>query len=591
MHGLNVRNYRTTIKKRIFGNQKRKGFLKTLEAVIAGLMLLMYMNYFSAAPLKIKGTEARNYMTYSTLLMATTMSDAQNTLYSLDEDASSRLLRILSGRESKIKFYLNGIPRKYLYVGFLLPPEGKFSVSLNTINQVPCSNTTNCTAITGKCIEFDLDGNTAYFVNESVIALLNESGLCDPNRPDLMIYPQMQFEYGGHYYKFLRKVETGSRTINLDFLKIDRYVAFHRKYPELSTGSFYLNGKDIHIYFDPITYQFLTPDLDAVLIFNRSNGFSPEEVEALREFAEKEGGILWVADVNASFPTLLGDLVGVRWNGSYIYPGSAAPSIFNYYLSNLSNARYIDGYEVVEYFEHLWIGIPTHLLNLSAPGVNISCIVSGNTTRPIRYGWLNVSGEPHAFIVLNESSPVYNTLYIAKHPDDLDLCDAPNDYIRVNETNNTFWLNVSIGGQYYLNNITLRKIQPYSGSPIYFTFNRTHVFRDLTPVEEGYNAIIPIKNDSTRLIVHSLYDRVADGQFPAPVLILQEINNTYRSGWMTAQINGTDEEELFADALLWVMRKHSYKMLTDRGYQYSFVIPVAWINETKLIGSAEIRVW
>ncbi len=559
---------------------KKKGFLKTLEAVIAGLLLLSYMVWFSAKPVEVRGLEAKNYKLYATLLMASLNSNVSDVLLKADEDSASELLRELSGTEARMRFHLKEIPRKEIWVGYLLEPKNKHNVTLDlSVDETNCSSTSKCTVFGAKstCAEFRLGSHTLYFVNRTYVAPLNSSDQCDPN---LLIPVQGYFDYNGkEYYVFARVIQNSQSNYTLVFLNHTTYqINFYNPHPSLF-HRFYLNGKEIYLYFTPVTYDMLTLDLDAIIIVNRTLAqISDDELEAISRFAESGGGILLVNDVDKQYDIL--NLIGLKWNGSASGP-DGSDSVF----LDILKKNYVKGYEFVEFFEHAYYPVTMDYLNLSRPGVNVSCISYSGI---VFEGNLTVRDKVYPFIVVNDTtSPFYDTVYVSKDGD-WDFCDGDNS-TPIKEKD-VFELEDSSSG--VVNNITLEKIPGtlHTGA-VYFTFNRNHRFRDMSlAVGTNKNMLIPVKNDTTRIIIHSEMERVG-GTFPAPVLILQEINNTYRAGWMTSSLKGDDEWKILRDAVLWVARKVSYAALREQGYTYSVSFPIAWVNETKLMGIAELRIW
>ncbi len=545
----------------------RHGFMRTVEAVFAGVIIFIFFSTLSLQAPEISGLDAKKVREVSSLLAVATVSNASAVLINADETSSSELLRNMLADYMKIDFELRDIPKKDIRIGFWIDDVFERTTTQN-------EDCAQCPGLTGSCGTFLLDSQTACFNNRNYI-YFDYSGDRDygDEKPILLhqIFtpPGSENRYSWSNYRVL------ASDYILSFMNLSEMYGV----TQLITNEFILNGRKSTIYFIPIHNHSDVFGIDAILILNRTR-FSPEEIEMLSGFMRDGNGLVWISDISdpADAQNML-NLLGLRWVSSDV-SGTDSSVITNPRLLE----SYTPTYNFAVYLNSSLYGVQTVPITSSKvpEDLDASCIPNWDTSR---YGVFELNRKRYPFLLVRDTDS-YSSLYV-DYDGDNTFCEVP-DEIRIKLGS---WFNVTRDRW-----ILFADADRELGTRFYFSLNISYEYHDFTNVglgTAGINRVYPTTNESAYvpLILNSKTYTVDGLTKNVAALVLNAVNYTSRIAWMPSSLAGNDEWKIVRDVLVWVSRQKSFEYGKFMKYSDEVMYPVLWRGNATLLGEVVVKIW
>ncbi len=543
-----------------------KAFVRTIEAVFAGAMILIYFSTLSLQPPEIMGFEAKKIREVSTLLAVATLSNASDVFLYGEYSSSAALMSNLLYEPLKIGFELGEIPKKKIRVGYWV--EDFFT---RNVVQSPGQCVSKCPGLSGRCGQFQLDTQDGCLNNYTYI-VFDYDGDGDYGDENPITLHQV-FTPPGSTNRYMWEKYVISGNVDMYFMNLSKM----REISQKITNSFILNERESTIYFVPVCNETYMKDLDDLVIINKTS-FTDEEIKILADFIHDGGGVVWVADVDgpAGLENIL-ELLGLRWVNTNVV-GSDGDVIVNPRLLK----AYRSTHEFSIYLTWGFYEVGTISVGAVVPAPIINCIPNSGTAK---FGILTLSRSDYPFILVYDGTE-YSTLYI-DYDDDYNFCEVPDSNpIHIGE-----WFNVSD-----TNRVIFGEAERMTGSRAYFGLNTSHHYADFTNVGaggNGKNRIYPASNESAYAVLVSntkTYD--VNGVIRnVAAAIFNEVNGTYRVAWIPSSLVGADEWKLVRDAIIWTSKKEMVESTQGLEHKTEIEYPIIWHRNTTFIGSAEVKIW
>ena len=544
-------------------NKQNKGFVRTVEAIIAGLMVFTYLSFFSFKAPKIQGLEKEKYSSIENLLIVASTSNASFVLIHAPSESSTRMLRDLLPNHEKIEFFLEDLPKKEIKIGIWIN-----DTNVKKIKAYPC----NCISpLSGTCYCFKFL-NLNGVVNNYTYIGIDENGDGVVNLTELNLPYQLINLGDKGVYAFGKFLEENNHLV-LDVLNITPYYFLFEQIPSINI----INGKTFFIYKIPVYYGSILTPIDVILFYNET--YPINKYYPMIQNYTSSGGCIFLF-TNLTFSTLsynVSKLFGIHWaqikpisiNTKYVavFSNKITPTSTQYFFK-----KYFYSGAIMKYT------IPVKDANY--PGLDVSKIPYASLYGMI--GTLVINGEKYPFILLNTTPSNYNEVFISFNHN-YNFSDEVSDYTPI-YSGKTFNLGhikmqfeecskLGLRGCFY-------PIKPVK-------------FYDVPYPNIYYNNIVPFSNSTDENVIYfpNITAYILNGFiYPAPLEVLLDFSGVYKSGWLPL-FNITDDLNLhlLTTSLIWASRE--WNANSGLEYKSKMYVPLIWYNRTLLFGRGALTVW
>ena len=544
-------------------SKKTKGFVRTVEAIIAGLLVFAYLSFFSFKAPKIQGLEKERYSSIENLLIVASTSNASFVLIHAPSESSTRMLRDILPSHEKIEFFLEDLPKKEIKVGIWINDS-----YVKKIKAYPCTCspplTGNCYCFTFLNLKGVVNNYTYVGIDENNDGVVN---LTELNLPYQLINLGNKGVYA--FGKFLEE----SNYLVLDVLNITPYYFLFQQIPSINT----INGKTFFIYKIPVYYGSILTPIDVILFYNETYPIT-KYYGMIENYAYQGGGLLLFTNLTfSSLSYYVSKLFGIHW--SPIKP----LSINNKYLAVFSNKitptstqyffkKYFYSSAIIKYT------IPVKDANY--PGLDVSKIPYASLYGML--GTLIINGEKYPFILLNTTPTNYNVVYISFNHN-YNFSDEVRDYTPIYS-----------GKIFELEHIEMQ-FEECSRLGLRGCFYpiKPVKFYDVPYPNIYYNDVVPFSNSTDENVIYfpNITAYILNGiVYPAPLEVLIDFSGVYKAGWLPI-LNTTDDlnSHLLTTSLIWVSRE--WNANSGLEYRSKMYVPLIWYNRTLLFGRGALTVW
>ncbi len=448
---------------------ERKGFMHTIEGVIAAMTLLVYFYTTTMPPLQ------QNDWTHNTFRQSGTeyleaVERANLSAIMIENSAIFSEITNQIFETSDVSIIKKGLPPDFIRVGIATNHSGENIIYFDSSNwkdNNTCINsygwTTEFGCIinkTGFGINFtlaDTDGNNGFdeiFIYDSIYIDMNSNGKYDYGEGPFFTNSYANINGNPYYVGY---IDNSTKSVAL--WNATPILKYARRSPEIN-----INGKNTTLLFYGADISRDISLFDVILISGFVN-ITPYAGK-LQDFLDAGGGIVEVANLTErNYDAVQADLFGLA-NTSYGVIGNS-----NEVHTSTEGTFSEEPLKIGNYFS----GISMRVLTSPAvyPPYDVSSLPNPST---VRVGLLNVSGRNASIAVANQSLLSYDSLYIDANGD-YNFSKPPQDAFRYKE-GDSFTLQSG--------NYTIKKIDPYG------------TYADIRPAQNAtlVNFFNPLRLDS-----------------------------------------------------------------------------------------------
>ncbi len=544
--------------------KKEKGFVRTVEAIIAGLIVFAYLSFFHFQVSKVQGLNKEKYSSIENLLIVASTSNASYVLIHAFSQSSTRMLRDILPTHEKIQFYLENLPKKEIKIGIWINDS-----NVEKVKAIPCK----CVSpLSGTCDCFDFLGFKGVINNYTYIGI-DENGDGVVNLTELHLPYQLVNLKNKGVYAFGKFLEENNY-LSLDVLNITPYYFLFEDIPSMEK----INGKTFFIYKIPVYYGSILTPIDVLLFYNTTYPIN-KYYAMIKDYAYEGGGIFLFSNITFSkLSYYVSKIFGIHWSPS-------KPLFLNtQYVAIISNniTPTSTQYFFKKYFYSEAIIKPTiPVKNANYSGLDVSEIPYAESYGMI--GSLIINGEFYPFLLLNSTPYNYNELFISFNHN-YNFSDEKSDYTPI-YTGNVFNVGkieiqfeecsrLGLRGCFYL----IKPVKFYNVSIPDIIHNDIVLFSNRVDENVVYFPNLAAYNISNKLVYH------------IPLEVLIDHSGIYKSGWLPL-INISDDLNLhlLTSSLVWTSRE--WNANTGVEYKSKLYVPILWYNRTLLFGRGALVAW